>query len=425
MATTKLVQVEILLETKRYRDAETMLREALAVDPNSAYAHGLLSFTLYQLGRNVEALREAEAAIGLAPNDPSGHFYRALALLALERVRSAMSAIQEAIRLDPENARYHAMVSRIHAKHKSWQKALQAAEEGLRFDPENVQCINLRGLALVNLGQRDKAEHTIAAALARDPENALTHANQGWARLHAGDHEQALTHFREALRLNPLLDWARAGIVEALKARNPIYRLVLRYFLWMSRLTDAEQGETIAVVSGAWYALRTIARQVPILYIVVWPLSLLYSAFAVLTWTARPLFALALRFNRLGRHALPEKEIAASNWVAACLLAAGGGLILGMVLWNAAFLVLSAVSLAMILPVSAVFHCSPGIGRIILAVCSVLLAATGLLAFAASLVGSWAIVLAVIIGGLFIAGWTFYPTIAYLVILLTRKQTGQ
>jgi tetratricopeptide (TPR) repeat protein len=425
MATTKLAQVEILLETKRYRDAETMLREALTVDPNSAYAHGLLSFTLYQLDRNVEALREAEAAIGLAPNDPSGHYYRALALLALERVRSAMSAIQEAIRLDPENARYHAIVSRVHAKRKYWQKALQAAEEGLRFDPENVQCINLRGLALVNLGQSDKAEQTIAAALARDPENALTHANQGWARLHAGDHEQALTHFREALRLNPLLDWARAGIVEALKARNPVYRLVLRYFLWMSRLTAAEQGETVAIVSGAWYALRTIARQVPILHIVVWPLSVLYSAFALLTWTARPLFALALRFNRLGRQALPKEDIAASNWVAACLLAAGGGLILGMLLWNAAFLVLSAVALAMILPVSAVFRCSPGIGRIILVVCSVLLATAGLLAFAASLVGSWAIVLAVILGGLFIAGWTFYPTIAYLVILLTKRQTGQ
>ena len=32
------------------------------------------------------------------------------------------------------------------------------------------------------------------------------------------------------------LDWARVGMIEALKARNPVYRLLLLYFLWMSRL---------------------------------------------------------------------------------------------------------------------------------------------------------------------------------------------
>jgi tetratricopeptide (TPR) repeat protein len=332
-----------------------------------------------------------------------------------------MTAIQEAIRLNPESARYHAVISHIYAKNKSWQKALQAAQEGLRLDPQDVQCTNLRGLALVNLGRKDEAKQTIAAALARDPENALTHANQGWARLHAGDHQQALVHFREALRLDPLLDWARSGIVEALKARNPIYRFMLRYLLWMSRLTEAEQWETVAIVSGAWRALRVIARQVPILYIIVFPLSLLYSAFAVLTWTARPFFALTLRFNRLGRLALPKEEIAASNWIAACLLTAGFGLILGMVFWNPAFLVLSIVALAMILPVSAVFRCWPGIGRVILATYGVLLTLAGLLAFALALIGSWAFALAGIPGILFIVGWIFYSAIANLTILLTRK----
>ena len=66
-------------------------------------------------------------------------------------------------------------------------------------------------MALVRLGRRDEAGATLEAALARDPENAVTHANQGWARLHAGDFRGALEHFREALRLNPSLEWARAG----------------------------------------------------------------------------------------------------------------------------------------------------------------------------------------------------------------------
>ena len=42
---------------------------------------------------------------------------------------------------------------------------------------------------------------------------------KAWALIEQGEHEQAMEHFREALRLNPQLDWARQGIVEAMKAR--------------------------------------------------------------------------------------------------------------------------------------------------------------------------------------------------------------
>jgi len=66
-------------------------------------------------------------------------------------------------------------------------------------------------MALVKLGRREAAAATIGAALAKDPQNAHTHANQGWALLHHGDHARRLEHFREALRLDPELDWARAA----------------------------------------------------------------------------------------------------------------------------------------------------------------------------------------------------------------------
>ena len=90
-----LLQAEILLSTKRYADAEEMLREALAAEPNSARAHALLSYALYAQDRDAAALHEAEAAIGLDPEQASHHYLRAQALLALERAGTAMSAIQE------------------------------------------------------------------------------------------------------------------------------------------------------------------------------------------------------------------------------------------------------------------------------------------------------------------------------------------
>jgi tetratricopeptide (TPR) repeat protein len=421
----QFTQVHVLLETKRYGDAESKLREILARTPASARAHGLLSFALYRQDRDAEALKEANVAIGLDPTDPSGHYYRALALLALERDHDALAAIREAIRLNAEFAPFHATLSRIYVSKKNWTRALAAAEEGLRLDPEDVQCTNFRALALVNLGRKDEADQSIAAALARDPENAMTHANLGWALLHRGDSEQALTHFREALRLSPLSDWAREGIVEALKARNAIYRLMLRYFLWMSRLTAEEQWGVVAALSGVRRALRVIARQVPILYVILLPLFLLYFLFAVLTWTARPLFALFLRFDRFGRLALPREEIVASNWVGACLLTSALSLILGIALvlshGNVAFFVLALVALAMIVPISGAFRCRPGPGRIVLTVYTVLLGLIGLAAFLAALPGSWWLTLAGVLGVVFFIAWMSYSWIANLVIALSNR----
>ncbi len=66
-------------------------------------------------------------------------------------------------------------------------------------------------MALVKLGRKAEAGADDRAALLRDPENALTHANQGWALLEQGDHGKALEHFREALRIDPEIEWARAG----------------------------------------------------------------------------------------------------------------------------------------------------------------------------------------------------------------------
>ena len=42
---------------------------------------------------------------------------------------------------------------------------------------------------------------------------------------------------RETLRLEPGNEWARQGLVTALKARNPIYGLFLQYALFMGRLS--------------------------------------------------------------------------------------------------------------------------------------------------------------------------------------------
>ncbi len=427
-----LAQARILLDTSRYKDAEVALRQALVAEPTHAKSHALLAYALYHQDRYPDALREAQEAIGLAPTDSFNYYVLALTHFEMEQYHGATSAIREAIRIDPETPGYHATLGHIYARKKAWKKALAAAETGLRADPEHVPCINLRAMVLVNLGRKDEAGQALESALARDPENARTHANQGWALLHSGKHQRALEHFREALRLDPMSDWARRGIVEALKAHNLIYRSMLRYFLWMSRLTTEEQWGVVVFISGTRRALRVISRAFPPLYIVVIPLSLLFTTFAVLTWVARPLFALLLRFDRFGRLALPQEEIRASNWVGACLLTSAlglataiptavGSLAWGWPLFAPAPLVLALAALMMIVPVAGVFRCRPGKRRVVLVVYAVLLALVGMGASLLALLGAfwpWGFGGAVVLAGIFILGWTVYTWVANLLILI-------
>src|SRR6185295_5916341 len=98
----------------------------------------------------------------------------------------------------------------------------------------------------------------------------------GWALLHAGDAKRALEHFREALRLDPELEFARAGVVEALKARNPIYRVMLLYFLWMARLSGRTRW---GIILGGYFGfrmLRTWADEHPDYAAYVQPLIIAY-----------------------------------------------------------------------------------------------------------------------------------------------------
>ena len=423
-ASTQLIQARLLLETSRYNDAESVLRQILAADPDADTPHALLSLALLYQDKNENALQEASAAVILAPDIAYNHYVHALALRGDRQHTAALHAIRDAIHLNPESPQFYALEASILLRQKAWKQALQAAETGLQIDPEHDACANVYGMALVKLGEHDKADAIFTATLARNPQNATTHANQGWALLHRGEYEQAFVHFREALRLNPMSGWAREGILEAIKARNVLYRLLLRYFLWMSRLTEDEQWE----IHGGLYAVRQILRAAaqaffPI-YLILLPFNLLIFSLIVLTWTAYPLFALLVRFDRLGRLALPKEEITASNWVAVCLLAAGGGIFLGVLLQEWAFLVLVLGALAMIMPVAGVFHADPGLGRIILTVYSVLLALGGLGAFLLTLTGKpLGIGLAVIPAGLFFSGWTAFSWIAALVIHLTRDES--
>jgi tetratricopeptide (TPR) repeat protein len=374
----QLQRALVLHQQGRHEMAAQELRKLLATTPENAFALALLAISLIELERRDEAETAAREAIGKEPDLAFAHYALARVLADRNRFPEAARVIEEALRLDPGEADYHGMHAFIELQQEHWQAALDAAETGLQMDPEHVNCNNLRAMALVKLGRKSEARNTIDTTLSREPENSFTHANKGWTLLEQGRRKEALKHFQESLRLEPGNEWARAGLVEALKAGNPIYAVVLKYFLWMQRLPSNLRW---GILIGGYFAnnlLRGIAVASPQLAPWILPLRILYTSFALLTWLAVPVFNLFLFLHPVGRHALNPLQKKQALSVGLCF---GLALLFLLGALDPSFRsdnLISAMIVGLLaIPVSSVFVCHEGWPRNTMAAIALVLGLVG------------------------------------------------
>jgi len=374
----------LLFEQGRFADAIGELRLQLGDRAEDSLTHGLLGLCLAEVEKYDEAMHHAQQAIHLAPEHPFGQYALAQVMLRRNRYDAAQAAILEAIRLNPYQADYFAILASLHLRASRWRDALEAANQGLAIEPEHGLCTNLRAQAQVKLGDRTAAAATMNAALARRPDDPYAHANQGWAQLHEGEPLKAMEHFREALRLNPEMEWARAGIVEAMKARNIVYRWMLAYFLWMARLDGRVR---VGLVIGALVANNLISRQVqstPALAPFLLPILFAYFAFVLMSWLAYPLFNLFLRIDRFGRYALSPDQVKGANVPVVCLVITLACLGVAIATGQPRLYEATVMCAVLALPASAIYVCEAGWPRH--AMTAITLSLGSLIAFVAGVV---------------------------------------
>lgn len=303
-----LLRASMLMDQRRWEEAENYLRAALATNPDCGDAHAWLALCLSEQERFNEATSEAGLAIAMDPDAAYHHYVLGSVHFDRNMDREALAATDAALAIDPSLVQAWALRSSIQHRAKKYKEALEAADKGLMHDAENVQCANLRAMALAGMGQSRQAGQVIHEALRRQPDSGMTHANMGWTQLRQGRAKEAQSHFREALRLQPNLDYARAGVVEAIKARFFPYRLILQYFLWMSRLRGRAQWAVILLGYFGYRGVSALKASHPELSPVLLPLIILYLAFVLSTWLAYPLMNLALRLHPFGKLALSREQ---------------------------------------------------------------------------------------------------------------------
>lgn len=134
------------MDRKQNAEAQALLRRAIAMEPNYARAHALLSWTVWW----------------------AAHCY-----------------------WYPD-------------RDDGFRQAARHAQDALAADPSDPWARMVAGMALSTVGQHDRALGELRTALTLNPSFALGHMAFGWALLRAGRFDEAIAESGRALRMSPL-----------------------------------------------------------------------------------------------------------------------------------------------------------------------------------------------------------------------------
>jgi len=270
-------------------------------------------------GQLDRAADDAGTAKQLASDHPFVLYVAGAVALQQGAVLEAIRAAEEAQQFDPTYADAVLLEARARATAGQWARVIALADRVVEQEPENEEAAVLAAVARDVERDGELDEMAWKSLAERFPLNPVARAGSGWTRMHAGQIRAARAEFEQALALDPSLPWAKQGLVLALKARNPVYALLLRFFLWFSGLPT--RTRTYVLIGGllAYNFLRRTARTEPELKPFITPLLIAYAGFVVLTWLADPLLNLVLMARPEGRRLLTPDEKRGAVLVGACL----------------------------------------------------------------------------------------------------------
>lgn len=351
----KLSKLEILLQQQKYIEAEKLIKDLLQTEPNNIDYLSLFCEVKISLEQYENADEIINTAIGLSPDTSYLFYLKSSICIQLNNYNEAEKNIEEAISLDPYYADYFAYFAFIKLNRKEFEKALELANQSLEIDPECLLGLNTRSSALIKLNKKEEAFETIEGALREDPNDSYTHANYGWGLLEKGNHKKALEHFKESLKVNPNYEYAQSGMLEAIKATNPVYKLFLKYSFWMGNLTSKYQWGVIIGFYIFQKILRAIANSNPKIEPFLQPILILLVVIAISTWIMNPIGNLFLRFNKYGQHLLSKEEKLSSNFVGISFIITVIGVILYISTFEIKYTSIIVYGIAMMLPFSIFF----------------------------------------------------------------------
>jgi tetratricopeptide (TPR) repeat protein len=298
-------RAKLLYGQSRYEMSLKELQQALAESLENVEVYTLMALCLSALKKSSEAIDTAKKAISFAPDWDYPHSVLAHVLSDDNQIDAALLAIKEAIRLNPDYFDYFTKLSHLYCRQELWDEALTAATMGLQMNPESVDCLHNRGVALWKLGRFAEAKLCLNGSLALYPEHKYSYCNLGWIFLEEGKPSDfVLEYFQQALRIDPNFTYAHEGILAVLKAKNPIYRMMMPYRRWILHLGRYDFFGYITCLLFIGRLLFNICVKHPWVWLVTVP----YFIFIILALFSEPLLNLLLQLDPYGRLVISQTD---------------------------------------------------------------------------------------------------------------------
>ncbi len=175
------------LKAGRFAEAETILRQVLAVAPEHPDALHLLGVICSRTGRHELAVQLIAKAIALKPGNVEAHNNLGTALKAQGNLDQAIAAYETAVRLKGDFAVAYGNLGIALKERGRVDEAIAAFRSATALNPKDVQGHFNLGVALNERGRFNEVVAAYEAAIALQPDFAEAHVNLAHALLQHGD----------------------------------------------------------------------------------------------------------------------------------------------------------------------------------------------------------------------------------------------
>lgn len=245
------------LDRGEHRQAINYLQQALAIDPDHAFAHGLLSIALIHAKRLHAAEAEARIALTLDTDEPLA--YRALGavLVAQKKWKEAEPHLVHAVELEPEEPAGHRSLAMLYSLSGRRDEALAALQHARELAPNDPSVLADLGELHLERGEMMLAERFAREALDQDSGHPDALVVMGYVELKRNHTQLAREHAVWVLHDRPD-DHQALSLLAAVKAReSKVLGLWWRWNTWMREMGDT-RSTLVLLVAFAIYRAATI-----------------------------------------------------------------------------------------------------------------------------------------------------------------------
>lgn len=230
--------VQNLLTLQRPEQAERLVRQQLARNPQDLLAYILLGFALYHQNRLSEARVVTREALTLNP--AAGEAYYVLCLIEDQagQNKPREAAIREALRLQPFNPKYLSTQAQILLHQHEPAAAQAAAERGLAYSPTHQGCLLARARSLRDQQRWPELADALHQLRAAHPMLPKAYLLLGQEAMRQNQFAVAQAHFQEVLRLAPTDEKALQGASQAIRRQTWLGRADLKFDQHMTFITE-------------------------------------------------------------------------------------------------------------------------------------------------------------------------------------------